>query len=91
MGLLEFRVLFSADGGGGVIGAGSHLRYPRPGSRYRQRCEFISAERRIGGVVLRVCGRQYRDGSTERGLEQKVAANTERTFHEERFVPVARP
>ena len=30
MGLLEFRVLFSADGGGGVIGAGSHLRYPRP-------------------------------------------------------------
>jgi len=29
----------------------------------------VSAERRIGGVVLRVCGRQHRDGSTEQRFE----------------------
>jgi hypothetical protein len=30
---------------------------------------FVSAERRIGGVRLRVCGRQQPDGSTERWVE----------------------
>ena len=30
---------------------------------------FVSAERCIGGVRLRVCGRQQPDGSTERWVE----------------------
>jgi hypothetical protein len=30
---------------------------------------FVSVERRIGGVRLRVCGRQQPDGSTERWVE----------------------
>lgn len=30
---------------------------------------FVNAERRIGGVRLRVCGRQQPDGSTERWVE----------------------
>ena len=30
---------------------------------------FVSVERRIGGVRLRVCGRQQPDGSAERWVE----------------------
>ena len=31
--------------------------------------KFVSAEHRIGGVIVRVCGRQSRDGGTERWVE----------------------
>jgi hypothetical protein len=31
--------------------------------------KFVSAERRVGDVIVRVCGRQSRDGGTERWVE----------------------